>query len=398
MAGPQDDDNIGRFNAESYAEQNRNSSLKFPRVPVLNADGHPTGQTISPAEYDEDTHKDHIGCPCCLAKLIAAGSKTEEDGSYKIQGTFDGQRYFRSQQLKDHEEACPFGHEDAGVRSRAFKMLEFLNTDGRKRLNWNFKNNRDPQYSEHHEDVALKRYNETPAQMRARLSNIEAIDPKSYDATCSVKTAREVSGMVAMIRTMDDPAAVYDSIDVISEGKAVPLSEMIAGEDWVGLGASTQMREELGLSMPSVIAADTKDAEVITDFAGHTFIVPPMMRGGDDANGDIQAYKLLIDTTDPKAAEALMRGDKVAIQGYADLNAPMTSRPEFFELTGFKPESDTMKYMVVHVRNADHVSPITQDFETEMERKPAYRDDYLQSINPEPEEPENGWDWGNDDI
>lgn len=381
MAGP--DDHISDFNVSAYAEQNRNSTLKFPRVPVLDDDGNPTGMTISPADYDDAAHKDHIGCPCCLAKLIAAGSKTEDDGSYKIQGTFDGQRHFKSKRLKDHKEECPFRYPRSGAASRALEILDFLHTYGPKRLNWNFKNTRDPNYAEGHDDVALKRFKETPAEMRQRIASTEAIDPAIYEGSYSVKSVRDIASMIAMIRTMDDPAAVYESIDVISEGKALPLSEMIAGEDWVGLGSLAQMREELGLHMPSVITADTEGAHVVRNFAGYTFVVPPMTRGGDDANGDITGFRLLFMTRDQKAADILASGAKVAVQGYAELDTPMTGKPEFYDLTGIEPASDTVKYMAVYVRNVNHVAAIASNFETEMESEPVYREEYLRSIDPD---------------
>lgn len=399
---PEQDDNIENFNAAAYEEQNRNSKLKFPRVPVLDEQGNPTGVTISPEEYDEATHKDKIGCPCCLAKLIAAGSKDEEDGSYKIQGTFDGHRHFRSKSLKDHKDECPFGHEEPGVRSRAFKMLEFLNTDGPKRLNWNFATGgRDPRYAEGHQDVALKRYDETPAQMRKRLEMVDAIDPKTYVASHPIKTAREAASMIAMIRTMDDPEGVYDSIDVISEGKALPLSEMIAGEDWVGLASLTQMREKLGLSMPAIVTADTENAKVVENFAGFTFVIPEQIRIGMDADDNVQGYRLLIATTDEKAAEALKRGDKVAMQGYSALDVSFANRPEFQQEIGVNQDGRHDRLILVHIRKADHVSPITANFETRMEENPVYRADYERAMHPElddaPEyDPDDPSTWGHE--
>lgn len=400
------DDNIEGFNAKAYEEQNRSSSLKFPRVPVLDEQGNPTGATISPLQYDEQDHKDKIGCPCCLAKLIAAGSKDEEGGQYKIQGTFDGQRHFRSKSLKDHKDECPFGHEDAGVRTRAFKMLEFLNADGPKRLNWNFMNgDRQPRYADGHQDVALKRYDETAAQMRKRLEMVDAIDPKTYEATYSVKTAREAASMIAMIRTMDNPETVYESIDVISQGKALPLSEMVAGEDWVGLASLTQMREKLDLSMPAIVTADTESAQVIENFVGYTFVIPEQIRIGMDADGNVQGYRLLIATTDEKAAEALVRGDKVAMQGYSALDVSFANRPEFQEEIGVNQDGRHDKLIMVHIRKADHVSSITANFETKMEEDPVYRADYDRAMQPEPEEPEydpndpSTWDYdGYDDY
>ncbi len=56
-----DDDNIEGFNAEAYGEQNRESSLKFPRVPLLDEHGQPTGDSITPDQYNDDEHKDRIG-------------------------------------------------------------------------------------------------------------------------------------------------------------------------------------------------------------------------------------------------------------------------------------------------------------------------------------------------
>lgn len=386
---PEHDDNIEGFNAAAYEEQNRHSKLKFPRVPVLDEDGNPTGATISPSEYDESSHKDKIGCPCCLAKLLAAGSKDEEGGQYKIQGTFDGQRHFRSKSLKDHKDECPFGHEDVGVRTRAFKMLEFLNTDGKKRLNWNFMNgDRQPRYAEEHQDVALKRHDETHAQMRKRLAMVEAIQPKSYEATYSVKTAREAASMIAMIRTMDDPESVYESIDVISQSKALPLSEMVAGEDWEGLARLTQMREKLGLSMSAVVTADTENAHVVENFAGYTFVIPEQIRIGMDADGNVQGYRLLIATTDEKAAEALLRGDKVAMQGYSALDVSFANRPEFQKEIGVNQDGRHDKLIMVHIRKGDHVSAISANFETKMEDEPVYSASYERAMRPEDEAPE----------
>ncbi len=332
------------------------------------------------------------------------------------QGSYKEGRYFRSKNLKDHQDACPFGHEKASVRSRAFSMLGFLNTPGLKRLNWNFNNGtRRGEYSDNHRDVALVHHKGPPEGMMTSvdmgddvidLSQPDAnpIDPRRYRATYSVKTAGEAAAMIAMIRTMPDPETVYDSIHVISEKKALPLSEMIAGEDWVNLGSSTQMREELGLKMPSVITANTQDAHVVENFAGNTFVVPRMTRGGDDANGDITGFRVLFMTSDDKAAEALTKGDKVAVQGYAQMDVPMLERQEFFELTGIDPPGDSVKYMVVPVRNADHVSAITADFETSMEDEPVYRADYINSLNAkaaeddyDPDDPSTWYDdYGND--
>lgn len=209
--------------------------------------------------------------------------------------------------------------------------------------------------------------------------------------------------MVAMIRTMDDPEKVYESIDVISQGKALPLSEMIAGEDWVGLGALTQMREELGLSMPVVVTADTENAQIVKDFAGYTFVIPEQIRIGMDAEGNVQGYRLLIATTDEKAAEALVRGDKVAMQGYSALDAAFSNRPEFQQEIDVNQDGRHDRLILVHVRKADHVSPITASFETKMEENPVYSADYDRAMQPEPEEPEydpddpSTWDRGDYD-
>ena len=380
----QDDDNVGNFNAAAYEEQNRNSQLKFPRVPVLDEQGNPTGATISPAEYDEETHKDKIGCPCCLAKLLAAGGKDEEDGQYKIQGTFDGQRHFRSKNLRDHKDECPFRYPRSGAASRALKILEFLHAGGPKRLNWNFKNDRDPRYAEDHDDIALKRFRGTPE----RLANSKAIDPVIYEGTYSVKSVRDIASMVAMIRTMDDPESVYESIDVISQSKALPLSEMVAGEDWEGLARLTQMREKLGLSMSAVVTADTENAHVVENFAGYTFVIPEQIRIGMDADGNVQGYRLLIATTDEKAAEALLRGDKVAMQGYSALDVSFANRPEFQQEIGVNQDGRHDKLIMVHIRKGDHVSAISANFETKMEDEPVYRASYERAMRPEDEAPE----------
>ena len=418
MSEEHDDDPVADFNAAAWEEQHRGSALKFPRVPVLDDQGRATGKTISPDEYVEADHKGKIGCPCCLAELIAITGKADKDSpsateaqkpdspAYLIQGTFPGQRHFKSKSLKNHHDACPFGHEKKSVRNRALKMLEFLHKDGPKRLNWNFNNDRIPRYADGHADVALKRYNETAAQMRQRLAQVDAIDPQKLygENTFSIKTAREAAALIAMIRTMDDPQAVYESIDVISYGKALPLTELIAGEDWVGLGSLIQMREELGLSMPTVVTADTKDAEIVEEFAGYTFVMPRFVRGGEDANGDITGFRLLIATTDNDAAEALTRGEKLAVQGYAALDAGFANRREFQDMAGLNQDFPSAQLILVHVRKGDHVSPITDNFDTAMEDRPVYAADYYRTMEPEspqdkydPDDPST-WRWHNDDI
>ena len=296
----------------AYHERNP-SSLKFPRVPLLDENGRRTGQSITREQYNPEEHEGRLGCPCCLTSLRAVGFKNRSDGRFKKQGSVEQSGYFATDgSLDNHDGVCPFGEGDSSAARRAVSMMQFLATPGRKRVNLNILYGRpngehDPgslaaqglsaQYSHAHPEASITRF-------KGHTGPYTEGNGPDYTASISVKSVKDLIFMANVIDNTDDDGELAQEIDFVADRRAISYGELVTGRDWPGLVQLTEMRHALGLNYPSFAHADlTKDDSVVVDDQ-HVFYSGIY----GDENTDYGFYQVVVATRNPKVAEMINGG------------------------------------------------------------------------------------------
>ena len=211
---------------------------KFPAAALLDSKGRKVEPEVlfSPDDPEVEEHRNHLGCPCCDAKLRWTAPKDKIVGSRPRKG------FFSSKDLSDHED-CDLASSDEKVRKLAINRLEFFAQSGSKILYWNIPYKHKPPKFENSSDPLR----EISPVIQSGVQDGDA--PVTYQIDNMDDFLK-----LANHKSFDDP--FWQSVVIYDEEHRIPWKDFVYGDNQNRFLNATFDQAAKGAEQPKIIVAD----------------------------------------------------------------------------------------------------------------------------------------------